>query len=55
TYHWTFSGQAVKETKTGTESYSQGKCAGEKRKGQIESAAGAGKQFRKAQRLAITR
>eukprot|EP00439_Symbiodinium_sp_Y106_P023924 s6010_g2.t3 len=39
TYHWTFSGQAVKETKTGTESYSQGKCAGEKRKGQIESAA----------------
>ncbi|CAE7620174.1 MCSU3 [Symbiodinium natans] len=55
TYHWTFSGQAVKETKTGTESYSQGKSAGEKRKGQIESAAGAGKQFRKAQRLAITR
>eukprot|EP00931_Biecheleriopsis_adriatica_P048404 TRINITY_DN27961_c0_g1_i1.p1 TRINITY_DN27961_c0_g1~~TRINITY_DN27961_c0_g1_i1.p1 ORF type:complete len:595 (-),score=137.11 TRINITY_DN27961_c0_g1_i1:13-1755(-) len=56
TYHWTFSGHAVKETKTGTESYSQGRNAGEKRKGQIDGAAGSAKsKFRKGPQLAITR
>ncbi|CAK0814572.1 unnamed protein product, partial [Prorocentrum cordatum] len=33
-YHWTFSGQAVKATPTGTESYSKGHSAGQKRKGE---------------------
>lgn len=37
TYHWTFSGRMVKETKTGTSSYAQGRTAGEKRKKEIES------------------
>ena len=37
TYHWTFSGRVVKEPKTGTSSYLQGRSAGEKRKKEIES------------------
>jgi len=54
-YHWTFSGQAVKPTQTGTQSYSQGKQAGAKRKGEIDGVAGsAKKKFQKGQRLAIT-
>lgn len=56
TYHWTFRGQAVKPTKVGTESYSKGLQAGEKRKVQIDGAAGSAKQkFGKGPRLAITR
>ncbi|CAK0814573.1 unnamed protein product, partial [Prorocentrum cordatum] len=44
-YHWTFSGQAVKATPTGTESYSKGHSAGQKRtfQGQIDGAAGMAK------------
>jgi len=54
TYHWTFSGQAVKATRTGTESYSKGLQAGEKRKDQIGGASSSAKQkFRRGTRLAI--
>lgn len=56
TFHWTFSGQAVKETKTDTTSYTKGRNAGEKRKHQIERASGTAKtKFRKGAPLAITR
>eukprot|EP00928_Gymnodinium_smaydae_P030628 TRINITY_DN22723_c1_g2_i1.p1 TRINITY_DN22723_c1_g2~~TRINITY_DN22723_c1_g2_i1.p1 ORF type:complete len:666 (-),score=104.18 TRINITY_DN22723_c1_g2_i1:71-2068(-) len=55
TYHWTSCAHSVKKTKTGTESYSRGKIAGEKRKGQIDSTSGAAKsRFRGGPRLAIT-
>lgn len=55
TFHWTFSGQAVKETKTDTSSYTKGRNAGEKRKHQIERASGTAKtKFRKGAQLAIT-
>lgn len=54
-YHWTFSARTVKETKTGTTSYTQGRSAGEKRKQQIERATGTAKtKFRKGAPLAIT-
>ena len=39
-YHWNFCARAVKKTTTGTESYSKGRQAGEKRKGQIDGVAG---------------
>lgn len=56
TYHWTFSGRAVKATQTGTASYAQGLQAGEKRKGQIDGTARSAKRkFCKGSRLAITR
>merc|ERR1712129_368468 len=55
TYHWTFSARAVKKTKTGTQSYSQGLEAGEKRKGEIDGTARSAKQkFHRGPRLAIT-
>lgn len=54
TYHWTTGGRAVKATKTDTTSYSQGRDAGNKRKGQIDSAAGTAKRkFNKGVRHAI--
>merc|ERR1712118_510080 len=53
-YHWRCSGFAPKATRTGTESYSKGKQAGEKRKAQIDSSAGSAKEkFKKGARLAI--
>mmetsp|Transcript_68986 Transcript_68986/g.224890 ORF Transcript_68986/g.224890 Transcript_68986/m.224890 type:complete len:771 (+) Transcript_68986:1299-3611(+) len=55
TYHWTYSAKAVKATKKGTESYSQGRQAGEKRKGEIDGTARSAKQkFCKGGRRAIT-
>merc|ERR1712060_609382 len=49
TYHWSFGGYSLKPTKTGTESYSKGKLAGDKRKGEIDGAAGSAKRkFQKA-------
>lgn len=56
TFHWTFSGRAVKKTPTGTESYAQGRQAGSKRKGQIDGARGAAdRKSRRGPRLALTR
>jgi len=54
-YHWTSSGQAVKPTQTGTDSYSKGRQAGQQRKGEIDGAAGSTtRKFQKRQRLALT-
>jgi len=55
-YHWTSSGQAVKPTQTGTDSYSKGRHAGQQRKGEIDGASGSTtRKFQKRQRLALTR
>jgi len=55
-YHWTSSGQAVKPTQTGTDSYSKGRQAGQQRKGEIDGAAASTtRKFQKRQRLALTR
>merc|ERR1712190_450734 len=54
-FHWTRGGRVVKETQTGTESYSKGRQAGAKRKGEIDGVTGNAKQkFKKGRRLAIT-
>lgn len=54
-YHWSSSGTALKATKKDTASYSKGKQAGEKRKGDIDSAASAAKKkFRRGPQKALT-
>jgi len=54
-YHWTSTGQAVKPTQTGTDSYSKGRHAGQQRKREIDGAAGSTtRKFQKRQRLALT-
>lgn len=56
TFHWTSGGCSVKATRTDTQSYSNGRQAGEKRKGEIDGFSGSSKRkFQGRGRLAITR